>query len=257
MAYIPGRGWESIVTGQVEEVPMDDIALSGTFAATPAQQMRYTPGAPLGTGLGAGAGLLGFPETVAPVQPPPILPAVAPIAGALGLAVPAWLTALLAVGAAGYAGYQALGGGEGGGLFGLNILGGDEGEIPGTQIGLGGPGLPEPGPGTGWNLLKEWHVNYDWGRLQYYLIQKIGTRSAYGNRWIALYNTRTKRWKAWRWVPPKLAVIGKNMPRHQMLTRLRRNLSRHSADARTLLKITSPHSLAKPKRHGHHRHGGK
>jgi hypothetical protein len=132
--------------------------------------------------------------------------------------------------------------GEGGGIGGINLLGGDVGTIPGTDIGLGGPGLPEPGPGTGWALQKEWHVNYSWGTLQYYLIQKFGSKG-YANRYIALYNTKTKQWKAWRWKPPTLAVIGKNMPRHQMMVRLRRNLARHSADARQLLAITSPRSL--------------
>lgn len=237
-----------------------DPVLSGfeqPSTMTPAGQLRayqgtrssYVP--PVGTGIMAGAGVVGGARTpISPQQPPGIFPAIPAALGAAGIAIPAWLTALLAVGAAGYAGYQALGGGEGEGLFGINLLGGPGGTIPGTQIELGGPGLPEPGPGTGWMLLKEWHVNYDWGRLQYYLIQKIGSVGKNTNRWIALYNTSTKAWKAWRWVPPKLAVIGKNMPRHQMLTRLRRNLKRHTADATTVLKIIAPSRLETHRRHG-------
>jgi len=42
---------------------------------------------------------------------------------------------------------------------------------------------------------------------------------------------------------PSIAHIGKNMPSHRQLTKLRRNLKRHVADARTILKIASPKSL--------------
>jgi len=154
------------------------------------------------------------------------------------LGLPASLVAVIggAVGAGAtvYGALQALGLGEGEGLFGLDILGGDVQYVDGIPI--GGPGLAEPGAEI---LQKEWHVNYDWGTLQYYLVVKPGTKRKY----IMLYNTATKKWKAWPWHAPSLAVIGKNMPSHRMLTRLRRNLSKHSADARSLLKITSPKSL--------------
>ncbi len=39
------------------------------------------------------------------------------------------------------------------------------------------------------------------------------------------------------------AHIGKNMPNHRQITRLRRNLHRHRADAITILRIVSPGSL--------------
>lgn len=42
---------------------------------------------------------------------------------------------------------------------------------------------------------------------------------------------------------PSIAHIGKNMPSHKQITRLRRNLKRHTADAKTILQITSPQSL--------------
>ena len=155
-------------------------------------------------------------------------------AGALGVTMPAWLTALMAGGAAVVGGAQALGFGEGEGLFGLDILGGDEQYMNG--IPFGGPGLAEP-PAE-W-VEKEWHVRYDWGSLQYYLV-----RMPSGIKKIALYNTRTKKWKIWTWRAPRLAVIGKNMPSHKMITRLRRNLSKHSADAKTILKMTSPQYVA-------------
>lgn len=167
---------------------------------------------------------------------------------ALGITAPAGAVGVAgAVGAAGagiYGILQALGLGEGEGLFGLDPLGGDTQYVNGLPI--GGPGLAEPGKEM---LLKEWHVQYDWGRLQYYLVVKPGTK----RRYIMMYNTRSKAWKAWPWKAPHLAVIGKNMPRHQMLTRLRRNLSRHTGDAKTLLKITSPGSLAKPRHHRNYR----
>lgn len=138
------------------------------------------------------------------------------------------------VGGAIYGGLQALGLGEGGGLFGNNLLGGDVLDVGGVE--LSGPGLPEPSPSQ---IIKQWTVHYDWGALQYYLVQ-TGVRS----RKILMYNQRTKVWKAWRFNPPHLAVIGKNMPRHQMITRLRRNLRRHRADADTIMKLTSPTYVA-------------
>lgn len=171
----------------------------------------------------------------------PLLPAVGLIpaaAGALGMTLPAWLLAALGIAGAGYGAYQALGGGEGEGLFGLDILGGGgTGQLI-DGIPFGGPGLAEP---AARQVLKEWHVNYDWGRLQYYLVQMPGSKT----RKIAMYNTRTRKWKVWVWRTPHLAVIGKNMPSHKQLTRLKRNLSRHAADAQTILKITRPTAYAK------------
>ena len=173
------------------------------------------------------------------------LPALIPAAGALA-AIPAALAAVApaVAGVAGVGGLlfgiaQALGLGEGEGLFGLDILGGGGEPAGGYRNGIpfGGPGLKEP-PAE-W-VLKEWHVSYDWGRLQYYLVQMPT-----GGRKIAMYNTRTKKWKVWRWRSPILAVIGKNMPSHKQLTRLKRNLARHGADARTILKITNPTGYAK------------
>lgn len=133
---------------------------------------------------------------------------------------------------------QALGLGEGGGLFGNNLLGGDTTYVDG--IPLGGPGLAEPPAAY---VQKEWHVKYDWGTLQYYLVKMPGQ-----SRKIALYNTATKRWKVWTWRKPSLAVIGKNMPSHKMIVRLRRNLGKQASDARTILKLTSPKSLRTARR---------
>ncbi|GAI05254.1 unnamed protein product, partial [marine sediment metagenome] len=65
--------------------------------------------------------------------------AIPAVAAAAGVTLPAWLPALAGVAAAGYGAYQALGGGEGGGLFGLNVLGGDEFAMGGLEF--GGPGL--------------------------------------------------------------------------------------------------------------------
>jgi len=151
--------------------------------------------------------------------------------GALGVSGGA-LATVTGIGAGVYGLLQALGLGEGGGILGNNLLGGDTSEVNGVT--LGGPGLAEPGQ-NGQVLLKEWHVKYDWGTLQYYLVQ-TGPRS----RKIAMYNTKTGKWKVWPWRKPYLAVIGKNMPRHQMITRLRKNLSRHKTDAKTILKYSDP-----------------
>ncbi len=191
------------------------------------------PGAgPGGTVLPPGGGLP--PVAQAGIGPLAAIPA---IAGALGL--PAWLAGIIGVGAAGYAGYQALGGGEGGGLFGLNILGGDEFAMGGLEF--GGPGLPEPTePYT------EWHV----GNKQFYYVKQYTSTGAFKNGKVAMYNRDTKRWKVWTLPKPSLAIIGKNRPSHRMLTRLRRNLSRQTADAKTILKITSPHSLESHRRPG-------
>jgi len=161
-------------------------------------------------------------------------PAVIAGLGALGVSMPAWLTALLGGLGAAYGGAQALGLGQGGGLFDNNLLGGDNITVGGVV--MGGPGLPEPAAKY---VLKEWHVNYSWGKLQYYMVKMPGQ-----SRKIAMWNSRTGKWKVWTFRTPRLAVIGKNMPRHQMIVRLRKNLSKHRADADTILKLTSPNYAA-------------
>lgn len=213
---------------------------------------------PAGAGIGAGAAPGGILPTAAPavIQPtqqtvpaavvqqqPQVLPAVAAAAPVVAAQLPALLGALgipaataagigtaVAAGGAIYGGLQALGLGEGGGLFGNNLLGGDETYMSG--IPFGGPGLAEP-PAE-W-VLKEWHVNHDNFRLQYYLVQMPN-----GRRKIAMYHTGKKRWKVWNWSTPRLAVIGKNMPSHKMIVRLRKNIGKHRADADTILRLTSP-----------------
>ena len=240
MPYIPGQGWTSIVTGQVEAVVMDDQAMSGVYAATPGQQIAYQGGY---SPILAGAGIIGPVTPPQPVQPPPIIPAIAPAAAAAGIVLPAWLLAILGIAGAGYAGYQALGGGEGGGLFGLNVLGGDEFQMGGVEF--GGPGLPGPtDPYTGGQ------VPIKGGRLQYYYMKRYTSAGNYRGMKIAMYNTVTKKWKVWNLPKPSLAVIGKNYPRHQMLTRLRRNLKRHTADAKTLLRIAQPSALESTRKAG-------
>ncbi|GAH77691.1 unnamed protein product, partial [marine sediment metagenome] len=193
-----------------------DIGVSRPEAIMPASEYY-------GTGLGAGAGIVGFPQPAPQPQIGPLaaVAALPAAAGALGLSMPAWLAAIIGVAGAGYAGFQALGGGEGGGLFGLNVLGGDDLTIGGLEF--GGPGLPEPtAPYT------EWHV----GNKQFYYVKQYTPTGAFRNAKVAMYNRDTKRWKVWTLPKPYLAVIGKNMPRHQMITRLRKNLRRHTADAK-------------------------
>jgi len=147
--------------------------------------------------------------------------------------MPTWLAAILGITGAGLAGYQTLGGGEGGGLFGLNVLGGDEFMMGGVEF--GGPGLAEPlQPYT------EWHI----GNKQFYHMSQYTLAGKYSGAKVAMYNKDTGKWKVWHLPKPHLAVIGKNMPSHRMLTRLSRNMKRHTADAKTILKVTSPHSLA-------------
>jgi len=150
-----------------------------------------------------------------------------PLLGAAGITLPTAITALLGAIGVGYAGYQALGGGEGGGIGGLNILGGDEGFIPGTMVPLGGPGLPEPPAAM---VAKEWST----GTAQFYML--IDGR-------IAVYSKKKKRWKIYR--PQKMAVIGKNLPSHRTLVRLRHNLKRHKDDAISIIKMVAPKRLEK------------
>ena len=140
------------------------------------------------------------------------------------------------------------------GLLAVENLFGESSQRMESGIELGGWGLKEPSKDI---LIKEWHVSYPNTRLQYYLVQKTGTN----RRYIMLYNTAKKTWKTWAWRKPSLAVIGKNMPTHKMLTRLRRNLKRHQDDAKTLLKLVSPGSLKTSRSSigwgGKHRHRGR
>lgn len=103
---------------------------------------------------------------------------------------------------------------------------------------LQGPGVKEPPPAM---VAKHWTQRFDSPRgdtkVEYWILVN-GT-------WVS-YNHRTGRYKKWR--PQKMAVIGKNMPSHKMITRLRHNLSRHAKDAETILKLTKPHRIAQPKR---------
>jgi hypothetical protein len=163
------------------------------------------------------------------------------LAGA-GITVPGWLTGLIGIAGAGYGLYQLLGGGEGEGLFGLDILGGGNGNGGAqTPVPIGGPGLAEPGKPY---LLKEWHINYPKGRAQYYLVQRPTLRGK-PTKYVMMYKTWDGTWTWWRLPKPNLAVIGKNMPSHRMITRLRRNMSRHTADAKTILKVASPNTYMK------------
>jgi len=129
-----------------------------------------------------------------------------------------------------------------GGLFGgEDEVGPELSPTGGMPVPIGGPGLAEPGSPY---LIKEWHVTYPKGRIQYYLVQRASLSGAI-QRYIMAYKTWDGTWKWWRWRSPALAVIGKNMPSHKMITRLRRNLQKHSADAKTILKLTQPLAYAK------------
>lgn len=185
------------------------------------------PAGPGGTVLPPGGGLPPIQQAGFPLIPlaiaaaakllPKALPYIAGIVGGVGLA-------------------GAMGDGNGA----------REIEGTGAQYGVpfGGPGLKEPG---GKYLLKEWKIRMDSKEgdfnLQFYL-----TINDRGTKRIFMYNQRTKGWKTWPM--PRLAVIGKNMPSHQMITRLRRNLKRHTADAVTILKLTSPGKLESTRRPG-------
>ena len=153
----------------------------------------------------------------------------------------------LIIGGLGKAWPWLAGAGAGASIAGLLGPGNGNGAVAsGTQYGVpfGGPGLKEPG---GKYLLKEWHIRLDSKEgdfsLQFYLTQNDA-----GRKRVFMYNTRTKAWKSW--APPRLSVIGKNMPSHQMITRLRRNLKRHADDAVTILKLTSPGKLESTHKRG-------
>ena len=147
------------------------------------------------------------------------------------------------VAALGQAG-QAAGAGAGTGqILAAGALGGagalamsnGNGKVSIGGVPLGGPGLAEPPANM---VAKEWKIRFDSKQgdfnVQYY--QLIDGR-------MMSYNQRTKRWHIWR--PKKMVVIGKKLPSHQMLTRLRRYLKKHADDAKTILKITNPTLLSK------------
>ena len=216
------------------------------FTRSPAGQLAAfqgpQAGSPIARALDVTRGFLTGAAPMVGAPPQPVQMVEAAIPGVLGLAA---RVAPAILGAAGIGGAvvgvaQALGYGEGGGLFGLNILGGDEFTQGGLEF--GGPGLPEPlSPYTEWRA----------GNKQFYHVPQYTSTGKSAGAKIAMYNRDTKKWKVWRLPKPHLAVIGKNMPRHQMIVRLRKNLSRHSADAKTILKLTSPGSLSKPQHRGH------
>lgn len=241
--------WESVHTsGVVGYAPMATTTYQGQTSDPYANPQEFvnlvvsgkkkakSGGTTPATALGAGAGLIG---PVAPENPDIIgaLPAAAGALSALGL--PGWLAALLGVAGAGFGIYQALGGGEGGGILNNNLLGGDEFvlEGPGPDVILGGPGLPEPAASM---VAREWRNTYQikGGSFAVQFYQLIDGR-------IISYNQRTKQYKMWKPTGGYLSVIGKNMPSHRMLTRLHRNLKRHTQDAKTILKIASPGTYLK------------
>jgi len=234
MPYIPGKGWTSASTGKVIQ-EYDDRS------DPMVESYNYRARAfPQGNGVNLAGQSVGDPSLgVKSAGLPAIAPVVGAISGALGLTMPAWLAAILGVGAAGYAGYQALGGGEGGGLFDNNLLGGDDFTMGGVEF--GGPGLAEP-----LQPYSEWHV----GNKQFYHMSQYTAAGKYSGAKVAMYNKDTKKWKVWHLPKPHLAIIGKNMPSHRMLTRLRRNMKRQTADAKTILKITQPSALESTRRPG-------
>lgn len=208
--------------GTGAEPPME---IPGLYSTLP------EPGPDPGVGLGAGVGV-----TIGGGETPPEGSAewwewIITGLGVAGMVIPEPITTIVGAGLAG-AGVVGLltGGGEGAG----------EG-VSALPVPIGGPGLAEPGKP---HLIKEWHISYPKGRAQYYLVQRFspgGRRS----RYIMMYKTWDKTWTWWPMPRPTLAVIGKNMPSHKMLTRLKRNLARHGADARTILKIVSPATFAR------------
>ena len=237
MPYIPGQGWTSSKGGIVQEY---DDRTDPIVASRDARQalLGSVSGLPGIMGV-TGALQRSLARGPAPPVPPGVLGVAPAVAGALGVAMPGWLAAILGIAGAGYAGYQALGGGEGEGLFGLNVLGGDEFELGGVEF--GGPGLAEPlQPYT------EWHI----GNKQFYHMSQYTQAGKYSGAKVAMYNKDTRKWKVWHLPKPHLAIIGKNMPSHRMLTRLSRNMKRHTADAKTILRVTSPHSLESHRRPG-------
>lgn len=140
---------------------------------------------------------------------------------------------------------QALGLGEGSGIFGNDLLGGNS--MTTSMIDIGGPGLAEP---TGeWVILKEWEHRYGGTPgpskvLHFWLTQRryqVGKKSG---KYVLMYDKTTGTYKSWPLRTPTLAVIGKNMPKHKQIVRLRKNLGKHRADADTVLRLTSPQYAA-------------
>lgn len=184
-------------------------------------------------GLGGVPGLMGITSMVAATQTGkgPQQPDVSP-AGPIVAAVPAVATAIglpaaLAAGLGAAAGYFL---GEwdptGGGGGGKQMIG---------PVPLGGPGLPEPPAGM---VAKEWKIRFDSKQgdfnVQYYQLR---------NGRMVTYNQRTGQYKTWK--PYKMVVIGKKIPSHQQITRLRRYLKKHQSDAKTILQITNPTAYAR------------
>jgi hypothetical protein len=249
--YEPGApaGQESAVIASVNGAPGvtyvgDPFGYGSGNAFT---TLQAAPGGiPAGVGMGAGAGITGnvnSNEALFQANAGNALSLISKGLPAIGAAFPALagvagaIAPIAGIGAGIYGALQAMGLGEGEGLFGLDILGGDTqyfGNIP-----LGGPGLAEP---PAQYVIKEWSRNTAAGKVQYYRVQMPNMKKP-----VTLgYYTAYRRWVKFK--APHLAIIGKGLPSHKQLTRLRHNLSRHSADARTILKIVSPKSLRTPKR---------
>lgn len=232
-------GWESPAAAEARSE-----ALIGGAPYTPAPAVYVAPG------VGAEEAGLTAAEVERLTTTGPmaggIVGATSVLGGALGtLGLPVWLATLLAAGA-GYLGYQALGGGEGAGLFGLDILGGPAGTVGGNGARVNGAGevvggVPLVGPfaaePAAQYVEKEWRLNLGGNVCNFYLV-----RTARGYK-VLMRNGRTGKYK-W-WTLPRPAVIGKNMPSHKMLTRLRRNLKKHAADARTIIQVASPTTYAR------------
>ena len=187
-----------------------DIVVPTAGGGTRAVSPSYRP-----SGAGALPGGLGFGGTPAVSNILPIVPVVTATATSLGL--PAILAGLLGAGAG----------------YGLSQLGNGNGQTMIGPVPLGGPGLKEPSADM---IAKEWKIRFDCKEgdfnVQYY--QLINGR-------MCSYNQRTGQWKTW--IPKKMVVIGKKLPSHQMLVRLRSYLKKHSDDAVTILKITNPGKL--------------
>lgn len=236
----------AVSMGAISAAEAQQASAAATARAINSSPEDYLPDYSRGNiGVGAGAMPVNTPLPAAAVQPqgPPVVDAALAALSTAGVVIPEPVTTILGAAGLAYTGAQALGLGEGEGLFGNNLLGGDNSMMGGVPF--GGPGLAEPDAKY---LIKEWHVNYDWGRLQYYLVANPSGKG----RKIFLYNTKTKKWKWWSFRTPRLAVIGKNMPSHKQITRLRRNLSKHRADADTILRLTSPKYAAYKSRKRRH-----
>ena len=185
--------WDTLETGRQFTGSLAGLARSRAAAA------RLTPEAPFLAARGAARGPGGV-HLMPGGGLPPVAAGVFPtiMGGAGKLLAPIAATAIGA--GAAWLGAQALGLGEGGGIGGLNLLGGDVGVIPGTMIPLGGPGLPEP---PAHMVAKEWST----GTAQFYML--IDGR-------IAVYSKKAKRWKVYR---PKKHIVLSSNPRIGTLLR--------------------------------------